>query len=85
MSSTTSERASKMSFVDALRKIAVVDLPEEARYMATVPMQDYVKGSNLEKETGQAKQVNIRSRGVLNEDREMSPKYKRSWKNSRLP
>lgn len=74
-----------MTFLRGFSKIAVVDLPDEARYLATVPAQDYVKGSTLDKETGQARQVNARTKDVLNEDREMSPKYKRSWKNSRLP
>ncbi|NBO09761.1 MAG: hypothetical protein EBV30_10585 [Actinobacteria bacterium] len=74
-----------MSTVAGFRKIAVIDLAEDARYLAIAPMQDYVKGSQLEKETAQAKQVNARSGYVLNEDREMSPKYKRGWKNSRVP
>lgn len=76
----------KKAFVEGFRKIAVVDLPEEARYGALVPMQDYVPGRGFaSKETGQRKQVNARTEGVQNEDREMNPKLKSKWKNSRLP
>lgn len=75
----------KKAFVRGFSKVAVVDLPEEARYLATVPMQDYVKGSNLDKETGQKKQVNARTEGVLNEGREMKPSLRHNWRNSRVP
>jgi hypothetical protein len=73
------------NFVAGFCKIAVTDLPEEARYLAIVPMQDYVKGSNLDKETGQKRQVNSRTKGVTNEDREMNPELKHDWKNVRQP
>lgn len=72
-------------FTAGFSKIAVVDLPDEARYLATVPMQDYVKGSTLDKETAQPKKVNLRTRGVANEDREANPKLYHNWKNARQP
>lgn len=75
----------KHAFANGFSKVAVVDLPEEARYLAIVPMQDYVKGSNLDKETGQRKQVNARTPGVLNEEREFNPKLRHNWKNTRQP
>jgi hypothetical protein len=75
----------KKAFVDSFRKIAVVDLPEESRYLATVPMQDYVKGQNLDKETGQRKKVNTRTENVQNENRELKPELRHLWKNSREP
>lgn len=74
----------KHAFVCGFAKRAVAELADEARSLAITPFQDYVKGSNLEKETGQRRQGNFRT-GVANEDREMNPKLRHNWKNSRQP
>ena len=77
----------KKAFVDGFFKTAVMDLSEEARYNAIVPMQDYVKGSRLyeNRETGQARKGNYRTQNVRNEDREFTPAILHKWKNARQP
>lgn len=76
----------KKAFVTGFEKVAVVDLPEESRYLSLAPMQDYVPGRNFEsKETGQRRQVSTRTPGILNEDRELKPSLRHNWKNSRQP
>jgi hypothetical protein len=75
----------KNAFVLGFEKMAVMDLSEDARYLALVPMQDYVKGSNLNKETGQARKGNLRTQNVRNEDREFSPAIYHKAKNARQP
>jgi hypothetical protein len=66
----------KEAFVTGFAKTAIIDLPEQARYSAIVPMQDYVKGSNLDKETGQRRKVNARTQNVRGEDREFNQAIK---------
>ena len=66
----------KHAFAVGFSKVAIVDLPDQAREGAIVPIQDYVPGSNLNKETGQRKQVNARTQNVRNEDREFTPAIK---------
>ena len=75
----------KKAFVIGFAKTAVIDLPDEARYGALVPMQDYVPGRNMDKETGQRRKVNTRTEGVRNEDREFSPAIKHEVENARVP
>lgn len=76
----------KKAFVMGFKKIAD-NLPEEARNLVLAPMQDHVAGSTLNdsKETAQSRGRATRTSGVQNEDREMNPKYKRKWQNSRIP
>ena len=73
----------KHAFVAGFHKTAVVDLADDARYLAIVPMQDYSKGSNLNKETGQRRQVNARTQNVRNEDREFTPAIRHNARTSR--
>jgi len=75
----------KTAFVLGFAKTAVMDLSEDARYLATVPMQDYVKGSNLDKETGQARKGNFRTQNVRNEDREFTSAIRHKVRNARPP
>ena len=74
-----------LDFLGGFNKVAVVDLPDDARAAAVMPVQDYSPGSMIEKETGQRQMSSARSPGVLREGREFAPKYKRSWKNARQP
>ena len=75
-----------MRFLPAFEKSAVVDMSEEARVTALAPMQTAVPGTSLRDgaETAQARGRTTRT-GVLNEDREMGSKFRRRWRNSRLP
>ena len=75
----------KRAFVVGFEKVAVLDLSEEARYGALVPMQDYVPGQNLDKGTGQRRKGNLRTENVRNEDREFSPAIKHDVENARVP
>jgi hypothetical protein len=68
----------KKKFGDGFKKHAVTDLPNEANIEASWPLQLYVPGSTLEKETGQPQKKSTRT-GVLNEDRTMNPKYRHQF------
>lgn len=69
-------RHKKHAFVEGFSKVAIVDLPDQAREGAIVPMQDYVPGSNLDKSTGQRRQGNLRTQNVRNEDKEFTQAIK---------
>ena len=76
-----------MSFVSSFTKIAVTDLSRDALNAATCAFDTAVPGSEARAtmETGQKRKVNARTPGVLNEDRDMDPKKRINWRNSRLP
>lgn len=75
----------KHAFITGLSKTAVMDLSEEARYSSIAPFQDYVKGSNLDKDTGQRRKGNLRTQNVRNEDKEFTPAIKHDVDNARRP
>jgi hypothetical protein len=79
---------SKHAFVEGFKKVAIIDLPDEARYGAIVPMQDYVPGrigKQLDTETGQRRKTNFRTDNVRNEDREFNQAIKHDVANARRP
>lgn len=76
-----------MNFIVSFAKIAVDELAVQALNEATASMESAVPGASLKDsaETGQRRKGNSRTTGVLNEDRDMNPKLKVNWKNSREP
>ena len=76
-----------MNFMKSFTKIAVDELARQALNEATAPMEAAVPGSSLKPaaETGQRRKGSGRTSGVLNEDRDMNPKLKINWQNSRFP
>jgi hypothetical protein len=78
----------KHAFVSGFLKTAVMDLPDEARYGAIVPMQDYVPGrvgQKLDTSDGRRRQVNTRTQNVRNEDREFTQAIRHEVDNARRP
>lgn len=82
------KKKKKKGFIKGFEKKAVVDLPDQARYGAIVPMQDYVPGrvgNQLEAETGQRRKGNLRTQNVRGEDREFTQAIKHDAVNARRP
>jgi hypothetical protein len=78
----------KEAFVAGFEKVAIVDLPDEARYGAIVPMDDYVPGrvgQKLDSTDGRRRKGNLRTDNVRNEDREFTQAIKHDVDNARRP
>jgi len=78
----------KNAFVAGFSKTAIVDLPDEARYGAIVPMDDYVPGrvgQKLDSDYGLRRKGNFRTQNVRGENREFTQAIKHDAENARRP
>jgi hypothetical protein len=73
----------KVAFATGFCKTALINLPEEARQESLRPMQEYVPGRLIPKDTAQPRGRATRTDNVQNEDKEFKPEFHHVWENSR--
>jgi len=74
-----------MSWLKGFLKVAVIDLPDEAKNISLATFQDRVQGSQLQKDTGQARGRATRTFNVQNEDKQFKKSLRHDWSSSRAP